>query len=220
MTTPATWKKADDYFISKLHSADPDMSYILKANEEAGLPEIDVAPNQGKQLYLLAKLKGAKKILEIGTLGGYSSIWLARALPEDGKLVTLEYEEKHARIAKENMKKAGLDDKIEIIVGAALDTLGTLQDRAPFDFIFIDADKVNYPGYFEWAVKLSKPGTVILGDNVVRGGKVIDENSGDENVSGVRTLMDFLSEEPRIEATVIQTVGSKGYDGFILGIVK
>jgi predicted O-methyltransferase YrrM len=220
MTSPATWKKADDYFISKLHSADPDMSYILKANEEAGLPEIDVAPNQGKQLYLLAKLKGAKKILEIGTLGGYSSIWLARALPEDGKLVTLEYEEKHARIAKENMKKAGLDDKIEIIVGAALNTLGTLQDRAPFDFIFIDADKVNYPGYFEWAVKLSKPGTVILGDNVVRGGKVIDENSGDENVSAVRTLMDFLSEEPRIEATVIQTVGSKGYDGFILGIVK
>ncbi|MCM3598249.1 O-methyltransferase [Metabacillus idriensis] len=220
MTTPATWKKADDYFISKLHSADPDMSYILKANEEAGLPEIDVAPNQGKQLYLLAKMKGAKRILEIGTLGGYSSIWLARALPEDGQLITLEYEEKHAKVAMENMKKAGLDHKIEIIVGAALYTLPALQDQEPFDFIFIDADKVNYPGYFEWAIKLSKPGTVILGDNVVRGGKVIDENSGDENVNGVRTLMDLLSEEPGIEATAIQTVGSKGYDGFVLGIVK
>ncbi|TDL77959.1 O-methyltransferase [Peribacillus frigoritolerans] len=220
MTTPATWKKADDYFISKLHSSDPDMSYILKANEEAGLPEIDVAPNQGKQLYLLAKMKGAKRILEIGTLGGYSSIWLARALPEDGKLITLEYEERHAKVAMENMKKAGLDHKIEIVVGAALDTLPALQDQEPFDFIFIDADKVNYPGYFEWAMKLSKPGTVIMGDNVARGGKVIVENSGDENVKGIRTLMDLLSEEPEIEATAIQTVGSKGYDGFVLGIVK
>lgn len=220
MTTPETWKKADDYIISKLHSADPDMSYILKANEGAGLPEIDVAPNQGKQLYLLAKMKGANRILEIGTLGGYSSIWLARALPEEGKLITLEYEKKHANVAMENMKKAGLDQKIEIIVGAALDTLPTLQDQEPFDFIFIDADKVNYPGYFEWAMKLSKPGTVILGDNVVRGGKVIDENSGDESVNGVRTLMELLSEEPGIEATAIQTVGSKGYDGFVLGIVK
>ncbi|MGG4490939.1 O-methyltransferase [Metabacillus idriensis] len=220
MTTPAIWKKADDYFASKLHSTDPDMSYILKANEEAGLPEIDVAPNQGKQLYLLAKMKGAKRILEIGTLGGYSSIWLARALPEDGKLITLEYEEKHASVAIENMKKAGLDHKIEIMVGAALKTLPALQDQEPFDFIFIDADKVNYPGYFEWAMKLSKPGTVVLGDNVVRGGKVIDENSLDENVNGVRSLMELLSKEPRIEAAAIQTVGSKGYDGFVLGIVK
>ncbi|MCK6256311.1 O-methyltransferase [Fictibacillus sp. KIGAM418] len=217
-----TWSIVDAYFSSKLHGADPDLDYVLKANSEAGLPSIDVSPSQGKFLYLLTKLKGAKHILEIGTLGGYSSIWMARALPEDGRLITLEYSQKHADVARENIRKAGMDHKIEVLVGPALESLPTLKEKgfSFFDFIFIDADKPNNPNYLKWALMLSKPGTVIIGDNVVRDGEVVDGNSQDSSVLGSRALMDLLANEPRIEATAMQTVGSKGYDGFVFGIVK
>ncbi|MFJ7755372.1 O-methyltransferase [Peribacillus muralis] len=217
-----TWDEVDLYFSNKLHATDHIMNSILKANEEAGLPAIDVSPNQGKFLHLLAKLCGAKSILEIGTLGGYSSVWLARALPEGGRLITLEYEEKHAKVAEANIKKAGLADKISIIVGAALDTLPKLNEQGltSFDLIFIDADKVNNPEYLRWALKLSRPGTVIITDNVIRDGKVLDPDSEDPNVKGIRTFVDQLSEDPRIDSTVMQTVGMKGYDGFVIGRVK
>jgi len=218
MTSTKTWTEVDQYFMSELQVSDPLMDSVLKANSEAELPAIDVSPNQGKFLSLLAQLKGAKRILEIGTLGGYSTIWLARALPEDGHLVTLEYSEKHAKVAAKNIQNAGMDRKVEIKVGAALDTLPTIEGE--FDFIFIDADKQNNANYLKWALELSQPGAVIITDNVVRGGKVIDNNSGDESVQGVRYFVDMLSKEPRIDSTVVQTVGSKGYDGFVMGIVK
>jgi predicted O-methyltransferase YrrM len=216
------WNDVDIYFSSKLQESDQIMDSILKANTEAGLPAIDVSPNQGKLLYLLAKLKAAKNILEIGTLGGYSSVWLARALPEDGHIVTLEFSEKHANVAKENVRNAGLENKIDIIVGPALETLPTLEKKgfSSFDFIFIDADKPNNPNYLKWALELSRPGTVIIADNVVRNGKVIEDDNEDSNVQGIRQFIDLLSEESRIDSTAIQTVGAKGYDGFVLGIVK
>ncbi|MDM5337300.1 O-methyltransferase [Fictibacillus enclensis] len=216
------WGNVDEYFISNLHPQDMVLEHVLQANHEAGLPSIDVTPTQGKFLYLLAKLKGAKRILEIGTLGGYSSIWMGRALPEDGKLVTLEYSQKHAEVARENIKKAGLEPKIEILVGPALESLPTLKDKGylSFDFIFIDADKPNNPHYLKWALAYSQPGTVIIGDNVVRNGRVADQNNEDPGVKGSRALIDLLANESRIEATALQTVGSKGYDGFVMGIVK
>lgn len=219
---PQIWTDVDLYFSSKLHASDSVMDAVLKANVEAGLPAIDVAPNQGKLLYLLAKMKEAKYILEIGTLGGYSSIWLARALPEDGKLVTLEFDPKHAKVAEENIKHAGLDHKIDIMLGPALETLPTLKKKgfSYFDFIFIDADKPNNPHYLKWALELSRLGTVIIGDNVVRKGHVVENDSNDESVHGIRQFIDLLSEESRIDSTAIQTVGIKGYDGFALGVVK
>ncbi|NBI28539.1 O-methyltransferase [Chengkuizengella marina] len=216
------WNDVDFYFSNKIGSNDPIMDSILKANTEADLPAIDVSANQGKLLYLLAKLKGVKNILEIGTLGGYSSVWLGRALPEDGHLITLEYDPKHAKVARENIKKAGLENKIEVIVGAALDSLQVLEEKAvpKFDFIFIDADKPNNPNYVKWALKLANPGAVIIVDNVVRSGKIIDSESEDLGVQGTRQLFDLLSNESRIDSTAIQTVGTKGYDGFVFGIVK
>lgn len=216
------WNDVDIYFSSKLQTSDPIMDSILRANTEAGLPAIDVSPNQGKFLYLLAKLKGAKNILEIGTLGGYSSVWLARALPEDGHLVTLEFSKKHAEVANENIRNAGLENKIDIMVGPALETLPTLKKKgfSSFDFIFIDADKPNNPEYLKWALELSKPGTVIITDNVVRNGKVIEDDTEDLSVQGTRQFIELLSEESRIDSTAIQTVGIKGYDGFVLGVVK
>ncbi|MCA1053778.1 O-methyltransferase [Rossellomorea aquimaris] len=217
--TQQVWQEVDQYFTEKLHKEDEVMEGVMKANERANLPSIDVSPNQGKLLHLLVKMKGAKRILEIGTLGGYSSIWMARALPEDGTLTTLEYSGKHAEVAKENMKAAGMDDKVTVLTGAALDTLPQLKGQA-FDFIFIDADKKNNPHYIKWAIELSSPGAVIITDNVVRGGKVTDTSIHDEDVRGVREFTDILSKEERIDSTAVQTVGSKGYDGFILGIVK
>lgn len=216
------WHEVDDYFSSKLKNSDSLMSSILKANVVEGLPSIDVSPNQGKLLYLIAKLKGAKTILEIGTLGGYSTVWLARALPEDGHLVTLEFSQKHAEVARKNIKNAGFENTIDIIVGPALESLPTLKNKgfSSFDFIFIDADKQNNPGYLKWALELSKPGTVIIMDNVVRNGKVIENSSDDPNVQGIRQFVDLLAKEPRIDSTAIQTVGSKGYDGFVIGVVK
>lgn len=220
MSTPEQWNDIDLYFKTKLHTSDPVLDSILKANTEAGLPAIDVAPNQGKLLYLLAKLAGANNILELGTLGGYSSIWLGRALPEGGRLVTLELDEHHAKVVEENIRKAGLENKVEVIVGPALDTLPTLKEKGftAFDFIFIDADKPNYPHYLKWALNYSRSGTVIIADNVVRKGRVIDPE--DASVQGIRQFVDLLSEDTRIDSTAVQTVGSKGYDGFILGIVK
>ncbi|AYB36928.1 O-methyltransferase [Brevibacillus laterosporus] len=222
MESPKKWTEVDQYFNSMLLPSDPILDEVLQANAKAGMPAIDVAPNQGKLLYLLAKIRGAKKILEIGTLGGYSSIWLARALPQDGQLISLEYEQSFAHIAEENVKKAGLAEKVSILVGPALETLPTLQEKGltGFNMVFIDADKQNNPHYLQWALKLCNPGAIILGDNVVRDGEVIHPESEDDRIQGIRQFIDLLSSEPRIESTAIQTVGSKGYDGFVLGVVK
>jgi predicted O-methyltransferase YrrM len=193
----------------------------MAANQAAELPAIDVAPNQGKLLQLLAQLVGARRILEIGTLGGYSTIWLARALPAGGRLITLEFNTKHAEIARTNIERAGLTQTVEIRVGAALDTLPKLQNESsePFDLIFIDADKPNNSAYLRWALKLSRPGTLIIIDNVVRDGAVIDSASTDKDVQGARHLFELLANEPRISSTAIQTVGPKGSDGFAFAIV-
>ena len=214
------WKQVDAYMAQKLIAPDPALEAALQRNSEAGLPNHDVAVNQGKLLNLFAQMCGAKTVLEIGTLGGYSTIWLARALPEGGKVITLEYSAKHAGIAQQNIDAAGVADKVEIIVGAAAESLPHLQDRAPFDLIFIDADKPNNPVYLEWALKLSRKGTVIIGDNVVRNGAVTDPQSADANVIGVRRFVDMMEAEPRLDATALQTVGSKGWDGFTLAIVR
>lgn len=221
MNEQSKWSKVDDYFNNHLLDEDLVLDAVLDAQAGAGLPDIAVAPNQGKLLHLLAKLKGASNILEIGTLSGYSTIWLARALPENGRLVSLEFEHKHVVVAEDNLRMAGLADKTEIIEGPALDSLAALEARGvePFDFIFIDADKPNNPHYLKWALKLARPGAVIVADNVVRDGEVINPDSTDDRVQGIRRFMDLLAEEPRIDATALQTVGVKGYDGFILGIV-
>jgi predicted O-methyltransferase YrrM len=194
----------------------------LTASTDAGLPPIAVAPNQGKWLMILAQIVGAQAILEMGTLGGYSTIWLARALPPDGSLVTLEADPKHAEVARANIALAGFADKVEVRLGKALETLPEIaaEGLSPFDFIFIDADKGNYPGYLEWALKLSRPGTLIIADNVVRDGAVIDAANPDPAVQGVRRMNEIIASEPRLSATAIQTVGSKGYDGFAIAIVR
>ncbi|RMA95564.1 putative O-methyltransferase YrrM [Priestia megaterium] len=216
------WNEVDLYMNDKLIQPDPILDEVLKANQEAELPAIDVSPSQGKFLHLLASLKGAKRILEIGTLGGYSTIWLARALPKDGQLITLELNAHHAEVARANLKRAGVSHLVEVIVGPGLDTLAVLKDRGtePFDLIFIDADKPNNPNYLKWALELSKRGSTIICDNVVRQGHVVNSESEDENVKGIRQFMNALAQEKRISATAIQTVGSKGYDGFIVGIVE
>ena len=216
------WTAVDRYISEALIPADPVLDAALAASDKAGLPAIAVAPNQGKWLMILAQAIGARSILEMGTLGGYSTIWLARGLPADGRLITLEFDPKHAEVARANVAHAGLADKVEIRVGKALDTLPQLaaESLGPFDLIFIDADKGNYPGYLEWAVKLSRPGTLIIGDNVVRDGDVIDATNTDPSVQGVRRMNEIIATEPRLTATAIQTVGSKGYDGFMIAIVK
>lgn len=180
------------------------------------MPAIAVTPLLGKLLMLLAQTLGARKILEIGTLGGYSTIWLARGLASGGRLITLEAEEKHAAVARANIARAGLSEMVEVRLGRALETLPGLAGEAPFDMIFIDADKASYPEYFSWALKLSRPGSLIIGDNVVRNGAVIDANSDDANVQGVRRMFEMMAGEPRVSATAIQTVGTKGYDGFAI----
>lgn len=216
------WGKVDEYIKDKLMAKDDVLEQTLIKNKQAGLPEIDVSPAQGKLLYLLAKTKGAKRILEIGTLGGYSTIWLARALESDGELMTLEAVSHHAETAQQNIDRAGLAERVTILQGKALDTLSQLkeQDTLPFDLIFIDADKPNNPQYLKWALHFSKKGTVIIADNVVRNGAVLHASDQDERVKGTREFFDLLKQESRIEATAIQTVGEKGYDGFIYGIVK
>lgn len=214
------WAQVDNYIVDSLVEQDEALLQTLATNNAAGLPEHDVAPNQGKLLHLFARMINARRILEIGTLGGYSTIWLARALPPGGSLVTLEADERHAGIARKNIASAGLSSQVELRVGAAINSLPELQAEDPFDLIFIDADKPNNPFYLHWALALSRPGTVIIGDNVVRDGAVIDAASKDGRVQGIRRFFDMMANEPRLSATALQTVGSKGWDGFSIAIVN
>lgn len=214
-----TWSAVDAYIGDRLLSdADPVFEAILRANAAGGLPAIDVSPAQGKFLNLIVRIAGARRILEIGTLGGYSTVWMAKALPAGGRLITLEYAERHAAVARENLARAGLLDRVEVRVGAALDLLPTVD--GPFDLIFIDADKPNNPGYLDWALKLSRPGSVVILDNVVRDGRVTDASSNDPSVRGSRAAFDFFRDHPRLDSTALQTVGLKGYDGFAIALVK
>ena len=215
-------KAVDDYFTETIVAPDPALEEALAANAAAGLPSIDVSAPQGKLIHLLARMTGARQALEIGTLGGYSTIWLASALPDDGRLITLERNARHAEVARRNVARAGLSGKVEIRTGAALETLPRIaaEGLGPFDFVFIDADKVNNAAYLEWALRLSHPGTAIVVDNVVRDGEVADARSADPDVIGVRRMFELMAREPRLSATAIQTVGAKGWDGFALAIVK
>jgi predicted O-methyltransferase YrrM len=219
--TQARWSAVDAYFDSALHLTDDALEAALAANHSDGLPAIDVSPAQGKFLHLLARMVGAKRILEIGALGGYSSIWLARALPQGGRLVTLEISPKHAKRARENLAHAGLADRAEVRVGPALDLLAALKNEAgaPFDFVFIDADKPNNANYLKAALNLARPGAVIVCDNVVRDGTIADAASRDPNVLGARALFDTIANEPRLSGVGLQTVGAKGWDGFAIALV-
>lgn len=216
-----TWTSVDDYINRMIVPSDAALDEAIAASTAAELPPIAVTPSQGKLLHLLARSIKAKRILEIGTLGAYSTIWMARALPAGGRLITLEYSEKHAEIARANIARAGLNRKVELRQGAALETLPRIaaDNPPPFDFVFIDADKENNAGYFQWALRLTRPGSLILVDNVIRDGAVADPSSTDPMVQGVRRLNELLAKQPRVCATTIQTVGSKGYDGFTLALV-
>ncbi|MET7359769.1 O-methyltransferase [Streptomyces sp. NPDC005562] len=221
---PQQWTTVDAYFTDLLAPADDTLAAALRDSDTAGLPQINVAPNQGKLLHLLAQIQGARRILEIGTLGGYSTIWLARALPADGRLVTLEYSPEHADVARANLARAGFDKTAEVRVGPALDSLTELgaehaANPEPFDFVFIDADKANNAHYLEWSLKLTRPGSLIVLDNVVRGGAVAYGSSTDPAVRGTRAALELMAEHPRLSATAVQTVGTKGYDGFALARV-
>jgi predicted O-methyltransferase YrrM len=222
LTNERRWSAVDSYFAQALIGADAALEAALAANAAAGLPSIDVSAPQGKLIHLIARMAGARKALEIGALGGYSTIWLARALPDDGRLITLELNPKNAEVARRNVARAGLESKVEIRTGAALATLPKIEAEGlgPFDFVFIDADKANNPAYLEWALRLSRPGTAIVVDNVVRGGEVVDAGSADPDVVGVRRMFDEMAREKRLSATAIQTVGVKGWDGFALAIVN
>jgi len=215
---PRTWERVDAYFTGHLLGPDPVLDAVTEANAVAGLPAIDVSPAQGKLLHLLARSVGARRILEVGTLGGYSTIWLARALPADGELVTCEINPKHAEVARANIARAGLEGVVDVRVGPALETLATLD--GPFDLAFIDADKRSNPDYFRHALRMSRPGRLIVVDNVVRSGRVTDPDDADPDVRGTRAVVELAGAEPRVEATVVQTVGSKGYDGFLLARVS
>jgi predicted O-methyltransferase YrrM len=219
--TQKTWNKVDRYLTQSLIPSDAILQAALDANAAEGLPAIDVSPTQGKFLHLLARILGARRILEIGALGGYSTIWLARALPEDGSLITLEFDPHHAAVARSNIARAGLSQRVELRLGPAAESLHQLYDEhaEPFDLIFIDADKPNNPVYLEWAVKLSHPGSLILIDNVVRDGEIANPKSKDPSVTGTRAMFDLISKHPRLTATALQTVGSKGYDGLAMALV-
>jgi predicted O-methyltransferase YrrM len=215
------WAEVDEYIGEKLIGDDPALDAALAANQAAGLPAIDVSPAQGKLLHLLARMAGGRRILEIGTLGGYSTIWLARALPADGRLTTLEIDPRHAEVAEANLARAGLLERVEILVGPAFGSLERMIEQGvePYDFVFIDADKPGNPDYLRLALKLSHPGTAIVCDNVVREGRVVDAQSKDPAIQGTRRLFDALAGEPRLSATAIQTVGLKKWDGFMLALV-
>ena len=216
-----TWNAVDSYIVESLFPADPVLDAALAANSKGGLPAIDVSPAQGKLLNLLVRMSGAKRILEIGTLGGYSTIWLARALPPRGKVVTLELEPHHAKVARANLERAGLSELVDLRVGPALESLAALagEGAGPFDMVFIDADKPNNPNYLSWAMKFSRPGTVIICDNVIRDGAVLNEDGSDAGVEGARAAFSFIGGNDRLDGTAIQTVGAKGYDGFAIAIV-
>ncbi|WNE96526.1 O-methyltransferase [Streptomyces luomodiensis] len=217
----ARWTEVDAYFNGLLAPSDPALDAALEHSAASGLPPHQVAPNQGKLLQLLARIQGARTVLEIGTLGGYSTIWLARALPEGGRLISLEADPRSAEVARANVARAGLGEVVEIRTGPALDSLPRLAEEGagPFDLVFIDADKPNNPGYLEWALRLTRPGSLIIGDNVVRDGAVADPASTDPKVRGVRRFTELIAQEPRLTGTAIQTVGEKGYDGFALALV-
>lgn len=212
------WAAVDDYFAGLLAPPDPALDAALAANAAAGMPAHDVSALQGRMLALLVRIAGARRVLEVGTLGGYSTIWMARALPEGGRLTTLEADPRHAATARANLARAGLAGWVEVLTGRALDLLPGL--AGPFDLIFIDADKPSNPAYLDHALRLSRPGTVIIGDNVVRGGAVTDAGSADPNVRGVRQFLAMIAADPRLEATAIQTVGEKGWDGFVMAVVR
>ena len=217
-----TWEAVDRYITELYLPPDPALDAALEESLAEGLPPINVSPPQGKLLYLLARLIQARSILEVGTLGGYSTIWLARALPSEGRLVTLERDPHHADVARSNIARAGLSEAVELRVGPALDTLPQLaqEGRGPFDLVFIDADKGGYPDYLQWSLKLTRQGSLIVADNVVRDGAVLDESTMDPDVKGVRRFHEMLVAEQRLDASVVQTVGSKGYDGFTLAVVS
>jgi len=216
------WTAVDRYITDHLLLPDPILDAAIEGSQAAKLPSIQVSPTQGKMLHILVRAQRARRILELGTLGGYSTIWLARALPLDGRLITLEANPKHAGVARKNLERAGLNDIVELRLGPALDSLQEMANAGtvPFDFIFIDADKPGYADYLTWSLKLSHPGTLIVADNVVRKGNVVDEHSDDANVQGIRRFNEVLAAEPRLIATTIQTVGSKGYDGFTMAVVS
>lgn len=214
------WSNVDNYLIEKLIPKDDILEQVLVNNQQAGLPAFDVAANQGQLLALFVRMTGAKRILEIGTLGGYSTIWMARELPTDGELLTLEADAHHASIARQNLQLAGMAERVKLIEGPALNSLEQLGEHPPFDLIFIDADKPSNPDYLRWALRYSRSGTLIIGDNVVRDGEVTNPQSDDARVQGVRTFIEMLGEDPRLTATAIQTVGVKGWDGFTLAWVN
>ncbi|RXH57394.1 O-methyltransferase [Granulicella sibirica] len=216
------WTKVDHYLVETLLKPDPDLEAALKANAAANLPAMDVAANQGMFLHLLARIQGAKRILEIGTLGGYSTLWLAKALPPHGSLITLEFDPHHADTARANIDHAGMSSIVEVRTGPAIESLPRLhsEGQPPFDLIFIDADKPSYSEYLEWSLRLSRPGTVIIADNVIRNGAVADPTSEDPRVQGVRRFLAQITGDPRLSATALQTVGNKGYDGFTLAVVN
>jgi predicted O-methyltransferase YrrM len=220
--TNDTWAAVDRYFADVLVQADPALEAAMQACDAAGLPRISVSPCMGKLLHLLTRMHRARRILEIGTLGGYSTLWMARALPEDGRVLTLEADPKHAEIARANIARAGISHLVDVRVGPALETLPRLEAEgaSPFDLIFIDADKPSTPEYFAWALQLSRPGSLIIVDNVVRNGAVADAESRDASVQAMRRFSAMLASEPRVSSTAIQTVGAKGYDGFALALVS
>ena len=214
------WSAVDSYLIDTLIPHDPLLSQVLANNQRAGLPAFDVAANQGQFLALLVRMVRAQRVLEIGTLGGYSTIWMARELPEDGELLTLEAAPHHAAVARENLRLAGVDKQVTLQEGPALQTLESLGDRPPFDLIFIDADKPSNPDYLRWALRYSRAGTLIIGDNVVRDGEVANPHSEDDRVQGVRRFIEMMADDPRLTVTALQTVGNKGWDGFTLAWVN
>jgi len=219
--TEDLWSKVDAYIAEQLVKTDSALDRALETSAAAGLPAINVSPNHGKLLHILARLVNARAILEIGTLGGYSTIWMARALPPGGRLITLEFEPKHAELAKANIAHAGLSDVVDVRLGMALETLPGIaaENTGPFDLIFIDADKVSTADYFQWALKLARVGSLIVVDNVIRKGEVANATTDDPAVKGMRRFVEMAAAEPRVIATAIQTVGGKGYDGFSIALV-
>jgi predicted O-methyltransferase YrrM len=217
-----TWKKVDDFFTESLIPADSTLDAAIAANRKAELPPIDVTPLQGKFLELLIRATGARRVLEIGTLGGYSTIWMARAVGSEGRVITLELENRHAEIAQRNFENAGVAERIDLRIGPASESLAGLvaEAAASFGCIFIDSDNAGYPDYLQWSLKLSRPGTLIIADNVVRDGKVIEPDNPDPNIQGVRRFTELAGAERRLSTTVLQTVGGKGYDGFAIAIVN
>jgi predicted O-methyltransferase YrrM len=215
------WKQVDQYLARLLMPEDESLAAAMAENREADLPAIDVPPQLGKFLELMIRISGAKRVLEIGTLGGYSTIWLARAIPADGQVVTLELEPRHAKVARKNLQRAGVLDRVEIRIDPASESLRELclSGEAPFDFIFIDADKKSLPEYLDWSLKLSRTGTIIIADNVIRDGKVLDAESTDPHIQGTRRFLELAAANPRLSVTALQTVDSKGYDGFAMAVV-